>query len=376
MRITADKIASVTRNLKLDRTLTLIPEVRAEHGAVVAGRIVNDKSAYNTLEDVHGRMTVVHSDDLIVGALGHRNALHGYEGVLPKKVEPGQVLHVLNLGGVIGECVSHNPEVGPPFQFEVLGQVLVYPEFQSRAGRPANIRLGAIQPNGAQPDCKVVYVAGTCMNAGKTAAACAIVRRLVQAGYRVGGAKLTGVSLMRDTLSMRDYGAEVTLDFTDAGIVCTGPDTAAQVAKTIFAELSAQRFDVIVAETGDGVMGDYGVQAILGDAELRALAAAFVFCANDPVGVAGGVDYLQIDYGIGVDVVTGPCTDNNVGVRFVEHATGRPAINARTHAKALGDHVLKVLAQRGIGNRTVSLVIPAQAGIQDSSKPGYPSLQI
>ncbi|MGH8378623.1 MAG: hypothetical protein ACRER7_06680 [Gammaproteobacteria bacterium] len=376
MRITADKIASVTRNLKLDRTLTLIPEVRAEHGAVVAGRIVNDKSAYNTLEDVHGRMTVVHSDDLIVGALGHRNALHGYEGVLPKKVEPGQVLHVLNLGGVIGECVSHNPEVGPPFQFEVLGQVLVYPEFQSRAGRPANIRLGAIQPNGAQPDCKVVYVAGTCMNAGKTAAACAIVRRLVQAGYRVGGAKLTGVSLMRDTLSMRDYGAEVTLDFTDAGIVCTGPDTAAQVAKTIFAELSAQRFDVIVAETGDGVMGDYGVQAILGDAELRALAAAFVFCANDPVGVAGGVDYLQIDYGIGVDVVTGPCTDNNVGVRFVEHATGKPAINARTHAKALGDHVLKVLAQRGIGNRTVSLVIPAQAGIQDSSKPGYPSLQI
>lgn len=350
MRITADKIASVTRNLKLDRTLTLTPEVRAEHGAVVAGRIVNDKSAYNTLEDVHGRMTVVHSDDLIVGALGHRNALHGYEGVLPKKVEAGQLLHVLNLGGVIGECVSHNPEVGPPFQFEVLGQVLVYPEFQSRAGRPANIRLGAIQANGTQPDCKVVYVAGTCMNAGKTAAACAIVRRLVQAGYRVGGAKLTGVALMRDTLSMRDYGAEVTLDFTDAGIVCTGPDTAAQVAKTIFAELSAQRFDVIVAETGDGVMGDYGVQAILGDAELRALAAAFVFCANDPVGVAGGVDYLQIDYGIGVDVVTGPCTDNNVGVRFVERATGRPAINARTHAKALGDHVLKVLAQRGVGN--------------------------
>ena len=376
MRINADKIASVTRNLKLDRTLTLTPEVRAEHGAVVAGRIVNDKSAYNMLEDVHGRMTVVHSDDLIVGALGHRNALHGYEGVLPKKVEAGQILHVLNLGGVIGECVSHNPEVGPPFQFEVLGQVLVYPEFQSRAGRPANIRLGAIRPNGAQPDCKVVYVAGTCMNAGKTAAACAIVRRLVQAGYRVGGAKLTGVALMRDTLSMRDYGAEVTLDFTDAGIVCTGPDTAAQVAKTLFAELSAQRFDVIVAETGDGVMGDYGVQAILGDADLRALGAAFVFCANDPVGVAGGVDYLQIDYGIGVDVVTGPCTDNNVGVRFVQQVTGKPAINARTHARALGDHVLKVLAQRGVGNEAASSVIPVQAGIQDSSKPGYPSLQI
>lgn len=348
MRINADKIASVTRNLKLDRTLTLTPEIHAEHGAVVAGRIVNDKSAYNTLEDVHGRMTVVHSDDLIVGALGHRNALHGYEGVLPKSVTTGQVLHVLNLGGVIGECVSHNPEVGPPFQFEILGQVLVYPQFQSREGRPANVRMGAIQADGASPDCKVIYVAGTCMNAGKTAAACAIVRRLSQAGYRVGGAKLTGVALMRDTLSMRDYGAEVTLDFTDAGIVCTGPETAAQVAHTIFAELSARNLDVVVAETGDGVMGDYGVQAVLADAELRALTAAFVFCANDPVGVAGGVEHLQSAYGIGVDVVTGPCTDNNVGVRFVERATGKPAINARTYAKALGDHLLGVLGKRGI----------------------------
>ena len=204
MRINADKIASVTRNLKLDRALTLSAEICAEHGAVVAGRIVNDKSAYNTLEDVHGRMTVVHSDDIIVGALGHRNALHGYEGVLPQRVTSGQILHLLNLGGVIGECVSHNPDVGPPFEFEVLGQVLVYPQFQSRQGEPANIRMGALKSNGKTSDCKVIYVAGTCMNAGKTAAACAIVRRLAQAGYRVGGVKLTGVALKKHSKTWKD----------------------------------------------------------------------------------------------------------------------------------------------------------------------------
>ena len=360
MRINADKIASVTRNLKLDRSLTLSPTVRVEHGAVVAGRIVGDKSSYNQLEDVHGRMNVLHGDDIVVGALGHRNALHGYEGVLPKNVEPGQKLHILNMGGVIGECVSHNPDVGPPFEFEVLGQVLVYPEFQSRQGEPANIRMGALKANGTKPDCRVIYVAGTCMNAGKTAAACALVRRLVQTGFRVGGAKLTGVALMRDTLSMRDYGAEVTLDFTDAGIVCTGPETAAQVARTIFAELATRRFDVIVAETGDGIMGDYGVQAILADAELRALTAAFVFCANDPVGVAGGVEHLKADYGITADLVTGPATDNNVGVRFVEQQVGLMAINARTHAKALGDHVLKVLEQRGIRHAATAEGLPSR----------------
>lgn len=346
MRIDADKIASVTRNLKLGRTLTLTPEVRAEHGAVVAGRILNDKTAYHMLEDVHGRMTVVHSEDVVVGALGHRNALHGYEGVLPGSVRRGQTLQLLNLGGVIGECISHNPDVGPPFELEVLGQVLAFPRFRSRQGEPANVRMGAIDPPGGFAGCRVVYVAGTCMNAGKTAAACAIVRRLARAGYRVAGAKLTGVALMRDTLSMRDYGASVTADFTDAGVVCTGPETAAGVARKVFAELAGYRPDVIVAETGDGVMGDYGVQAILADRELRALGEAFVFCANDPVGAAGGVEHLASEYGIAVDVVSGPATDNQVGVRFVERRLGLPAINARHHARALGDHVLGLLGRR------------------------------
>ena len=232
----------------------------------------------------------------------------------------------------------------------MLGQVLIYPAFQSRQGTPANVRMGALRNNGERANCQVIYVAGTCMNAGKTAAACAIVRRLSQAGYRVGGAKLTGVSLMRDTLSMRDYGAEVTLDFTDAGSVCTGADTAARLAHTIFAELSSRNLDVVVAETGDGVMGDYGVQAILADPDLRALMAGFVFCANDPVGVAGGVRHLQDTYGINVDVVTGPATDNQVGVRFVAQQVGLPAINARNNAHNLGDRLTARLAQQGIGH--------------------------
>lgn len=346
MRINADKIASVTRNLMLGRSLTLTSAIRAEHGAVVAGRIVNDKSAYNTIEDVHGRLMDVHSDDVVVGALGHRNALHGYEGVLPASVAPGQRLHVLNRGGVLGECVAHNPDVGPPFELEVLGQVLIYREFGSRQSEPANVAMAALEQNGGAPEVPVVFVVGTCMNAGKTAAACAIVRRLAQAGYRVGGAKLTGVALMRDTLSMRDYGAEVTLDFTDAGIVCTGPDTAVRVATTIFSELTARRVDVVVAETGDGIMGDYGVQAILADPLLRGLGVAFVFCANDPVGAAGGVAHLASTYGVATDLVTGPATDNRVGVRFVEGALGLRAINARTHPAALGGHLLDIVARR------------------------------
>jgi hypothetical protein len=335
LRIHLDKIASVTRNLGLGRWVTLGSDIEAREGAVIAGRIHGEKNVYNQLEDVHGRMSVLHDGDIIVGALGHRNALQGYEGILPTKVETGDRLHLLNLGGVMGICVSSNPGVGAPFEVEVLGQVLSFPQFGSRLGQPAFIQTGAVEGKPGTKLVPVVYVAGTCMNAGKTFAACVLVRAFSQAGFKVGGAKLTGVSLMRDILAMQDYGAEAILDFTDAGVTCSGPATAVAAAEKIFTELADKGVDLIVAETGDGILGEYGVQAILADPGLRAWGAAFVLCANDPVGVEGGVRNLKEVYGIDVDVVAGPATDNRVGGRFVA-TLGLPAHNARNQARELG----------------------------------------
>src|SRR5687767_10955988 len=145
MKVHLDKIGSVTRNLRLGRTAHLTSDIQAVEGAVIAVRIHGEKSVYNQLEDVHGRMVTLHDGDIVVGALGHRNALHGYEGVVPQQVVAGQKLHVLNMGGVIGQCTSHNPGVGTPFEAEVLGQVLVFPEFQSREGQHAHVRAGALK---------------------------------------------------------------------------------------------------------------------------------------------------------------------------------------------------------------------------------------
>ena len=339
MRIHLDKIASVTRNLNLGRWVTLSPDVEVQEGAVVAGVIHGEKEVYNTLEDVHGRMSALHGGDMVVGALGHRNALQGFEGILPERVAAGDRLHLLNLGGVVGHCVSSNPGVGAPFEVEVQGQVLVFPQFGNRTGQPAFIQSAALQGRPGTAPVPVVYVAGTCMNSGKTQAACALVRAFSQAGYQVGGAKLTGVSLMRDILAMQDYGAEAVLDFTDAGVACTGPATAPPAARVIFSELAARGVDLIVAETGDGILGEYGVQAVLADPELRSWGTAYVLCANDPVGVEGGVRHMKDAFGIDVDVVAGPATDNRVGVRFVQ-SLGLPACNARNHPKELGELVL------------------------------------
>jgi hypothetical protein len=89
-------------------------------------------------------------------------------------------------------------------------------------------------------------------------------------------------------------------------------------------------------------MGEYGVQTILADPELKAWGAAFVLCANDPVGVAGGVEHFRTAFNLHVDIVTGPATDNCVGARFVA-SLGLTACNARTNPKQFGELVLNTI---------------------------------
>ncbi|MGE0482179.1 MAG: hypothetical protein AB7Q17_17110 [Phycisphaerae bacterium] len=347
MRIWVDKIASATRNVPLRRDIRVSDQIVAQEGYLIAGRIRGEKTVYNQIEDLYGRMVTLHDGDVIVGVLGHRNALHGYSGVVPESIRAGQTLHLLNLGGVIGQCTSENPDVGKPFDVEVLGAVLVFPEFESRAGVPAHIGMNAIRYDGnGLPDVPVVYVAGTCMNSGKTSAACRLIRELDARDIRIAACKLTGVSLRRDTLQMIDYGAEVAASFTDAGIVTTSGATAVQVSRGLISHLGKQNVEVVVAELGDGILGEYGVQQILADQALMSRSAALVLCANDPVGAWGAREVLRDQYGLSIDVVSGPTTDNAVGVKYVTDQLGLRAINARTHGRELGAFIADLLAAR------------------------------
>lgn len=347
MRLWIDKIASATFNVPLRREVRVSDEIIAREGYVVAGRVRGEKSTYNQLEDIHGRMVTLHDGDVIAGVLGQRNALQGYSGHVPERVAVGDVLQLLNLGGVIGRCTSENPDVGHPFDVEILGSILVFPEFENRSGVAAHIGMNAITADGlARPDVPVVYVAGTCMNSGKTAAACQVIRQLTQRGLAVGACKLTGVSLRRDVLQMRDYGARWAASFTDAGSVSTTAGSAVPVARTLIAHLTHTEAAVIVAELGDGILGEYGVAEILGDTELKSLATVMVVCATDPVGAWGAQRVIRERFGLAIDVVAGPTTDNAVGTRFVKEQLGLEAINARTHGRELGAFVAGRLAQR------------------------------
>jgi hypothetical protein len=256
----------------------------------------------------------------------------------------GDTIEVLNLGGILGQCTSANPDIGPPFRAEVLGAILAFPELGDRIGRPAHIKDHAVPPADVlDSDVPVVYVAGTCMNAGKTVAATELVRGLTRSGLKVAAAKLTGVSLMRDALAMVDAGAVAALTFNDVGIASTHPGVTVATAKGIFNRLSAAKPDVIVAELGDGILGEYGVQDILHDSDLMRVGAAFVMAAPDPVACWGAAELMRNQFGLPLTVITGPATDNEVGQVYVQTGLGLPAYNARRDAAGLLAVVRKAL---------------------------------
>ena len=176
--VVVDKLASVTQACGLSHEVRIAADIPAEEGVVVVVEVLTNKSTYNTLELTSGRMAKVGKGDVVAGALGHRRALFGYSGHVPATIQPGDIIQMLNIGGVLGICDSINPDKGRPFDCRVLGVALNFPYLGERIGVPARVGGKALDLNAALDTrgVPVVALAGTCMEAGKTAAACEIGR--------------------------------------------------------------------------------------------------------------------------------------------------------------------------------------------------------
>jgi hypothetical protein len=340
--IIVDKIASVAQACGLSHEVRISTDNPCEEGVGIAVEILTDKAQYNTLELASGRMAKVARGNIVIGALGHRKALFGYSGHLPEKLAAGDVIQMLNIGGVLGAVDSANPEKGRPFDCRVLGVVLDFPYLGERIGVPARVGMRRFDQDAALDTAgvPVVALAGSCMEAGKTAAACVIISRMRHRGLTIDAFKATGVSLRRDILAFEDSGARRTAIFTDFGVVTTTAKNGPALTRTMLTEMASEKPDVIVFELGDGILGAYGVEAILDAPDIRKALTCVVLSANDPVAAWGGVKLLRERFEVEPAVVTGPATDNSVGVDIIREQLGVPAFNALTNGAALGDCVI------------------------------------
>jgi len=338
--VRVDKIASVAYRLGLGGEVPVIAEPRpARPGDCVVVRALTEKRIYNELELDSGRMARIFRGDTIVGALGSRRALRGFVGAVPERAAPGDVLSILNLGGVIGRSAGPHLDLGPACEVEVIGWV-------GDAARIRNVSDSRIPawpggPLGERPP--IVFVSGTSMGSGKTRACCEIIHQLAHRGRRIHAGKLTGVACRRDCLGMEDHGARRTASFLEAGHPSTVElAEVCREAAAIIAYLSEDDPDAIVLELGDGLLGDYGVREILRDREIQAVVRAHILCASDVVG-AWGARELLAQWGLPVDIVAGPVTDNEAGRTPIERDLGLRAVNAPASPERLSALVAEKL---------------------------------
>ena len=313
--------------------------MEAKEGSVLAVLILNNKRTYNKIELVSGRNVAVSKGDIVVVTLGQRKALRGYVGALPKKLKKGDILNILNIGGITGVCTDRSDkEVGAPFKAQILGAVV------DKNEKPINIKdYKVFKPaDKIISNVPVIAVSGTCMNTGKTSVCAQIARTASRRGLKVMCAKVAGIAAIKDTGMMLDLGAEKAVSIIDAGFSSTVDNHkhSVSIAKGAINYLSKSKPDLIIMELGDGILGDYGVEAILKDPEIQKITKVHIGCAVDQPGALKLFEIAK-KIGLPLDLISGPVTDNSVGTLFIEKATKIPAINALSKSTTLFELVEK-----------------------------------
>ena len=331
MKISVNRFASSTSPLELASPVEPGTEVAPQAGQLVVTRVLTENPHYPDLEVVGGERVPVRKGEVIAGILGSRQALRGFVGYSPYRLAAGDTLHLLNLGGVMGRYVSGHKSLGEPARVEVLA---ISERNLKEVSLPRVDVLGDAKP--------IILVAGSCMNVGKTEATVEIIKGLTSQGFKVGGAKVTGIACLRDTLRMKAAGAVRTYSFLDCGVASTvDAGDVAEIARSIVAKFDDM--DVIVLELGDGIVGHYNVGRFFDDRALMAHVDAVVFCASDLTAAWGGKELLS-QRGVDVTVLCGPVTDTEAGVTYLEKTVGVPAVNAPAQPDRLLELLSPVLA--------------------------------
>jgi hypothetical protein len=341
--IYVDKIGSVTKNIPLKHEVEITTNIPSEEGTIIVAEVLENKKEYNQLELPTGRLSILKKGDIIVVALGNRRALKGFVGKIPETLKENDTIHVLNIGGVAGLCMSENLNtVGHALPIKVLGAI-------SKNNKALNIKQGKLFGLSDELVAKtpLIVVSGTCMNVGKTSVACEIISHASRYGFKIYSTKLAGVACLRDTEKMKDYGAKKAVSFLDAGLTSTVEQNgkSVQVTKGALNYLSKDNPDFIIIEFGDGIFGEYGVMDILKDKEISKNVVAHVGCAHDPMGASKLFETCnEIDTPI--HVISGPVTDNSVGKDFIKKELQIPAFNALYYNNELFNHLLKTCLKK------------------------------
>jgi hypothetical protein len=315
-RLAAAKRAFTTRNVDLAQATRMVRSGRRPAAGDVILARVTALGQHRRIENIHGRRGDLYIGDEIIVAYGNRYAPDQFEAYVPEDLGP---CHLVAGGGVAAQATCRHAGIRPATQIEVIGALV---QADGRALNLADFAL--VQPSRLRP-ARVIAVVGSSMNAGKTTTVAGIVHGLTRAGFRVGAAKLTGTGSGGDLWSMRDAGAALAVDFTDAGHASTfgtTPDALGVITQSLLAQLDEAGMDIAVVEIADGLL-QAETAALVEMGHAKGWFDGVVFAAADAMGAAFGCSWLAAR-GIAPLALSGLVSASPLASREAAAATGTP----------------------------------------------------
>jgi len=320
-RLLNAKIAYTPRNLKLETVFSLLDgdDVIPSAGDIVLAKVTKI-GHHGGLELAHGRRSALFVGDEIVVCYGNRYAPDQFEAQVPLDLGP---CDLVASGGIAARMNHRHASVKAPTSIQPIGLLA---DINKQRINLKDTALPKLVSLFSRP--YTVGVVGTAMNAGKTTTAATLIRGLVNAGYRVGAAKVTGTGSGRDTWLMTDAGSKLTLDFTHAGFPSTylaTPEQIDNIIETLITHLSVAKVDAIVIEVADGLL-QCETAALLDSKVFAKTVDSVIFAAGDAMGAAAGVECLKRKK-LPVIAVSGRLTASPLAIIETEKATGLPTLD-------------------------------------------------
>ena len=174
---------------------------------------------HDAIQGVNGNNTYIFEGDYVMLAFGNRYATGQFEGYVPEGYLPRY--QILGKGGAVGRLESMNvklKKVGAT-DLRLVGYAtnaegnVINTKYMNRSEvtfNPKTIRTP-----------KIILSIGASMDSGKTTTAGYLCRGIMLAKKKVAFIKLTGTVMSKDKSFVRDCGAKIALDFSNAGFPST-----------------------------------------------------------------------------------------------------------------------------------------------------------
>lgn len=248
---------------------------------------------HDSIQSTNGNNTYIFPGDQIMMAFGNRYATGQFEGYVPNKYL--EKYQILGKGGAVGELTSMNVkllDVGATdvkligYATDLNGSVL-----NTKYLGENEMTFGA--DNHKTP--KIILSIGSSMDSGKTTTAGYLCRGLMLAGRKSAFIKLTGTVFSKDRTFVRDCGAEIALDFSNAGFPSTYMCNETELINLY--EFLLQKTKVIdpeyiVVEIADGLL-QRETAMLLKSAIFMSTISGVVFSCGDSLSALSGIKLLE-----------------------------------------------------------------------------------